>query len=40
LRKIIPGAIYKSYGLEVAKIAGLNSSVLDEAKKMLQKLKK
>ncbi|NVP17570.1 DNA mismatch repair protein MutS [Candidatus Gracilibacteria bacterium] len=38
LRKIIPGGIKKSFGLEVAKIAGLSSSTISEAKKMLRKL--
>ncbi|MDD2907582.1 MAG: DNA mismatch repair protein MutS [Candidatus Gracilibacteria bacterium] len=38
LRKIIPGGIKKSFGLEVAKIAGLSKSTLTEAKKMLKKL--
>ncbi len=35
LRKIIPGWIKKSFGLEVAKLAWINNSILDEAKKML-----
>ncbi len=35
LRKIIPGGIKKSFGLEVAKLAWINNSILDEAKKML-----
>ncbi|MDD3145046.1 MAG: DNA mismatch repair protein MutS [Candidatus Gracilibacteria bacterium] len=38
LRKIIPGGIKKSFGLEVAKIAGLGQSTILEAKKMLRKL--
>lgn len=38
LRKIIPGWIKKSFWLEVAKIAGLSSSTISEAKKMLRKL--
>ena len=35
LRKIIPGWIKKSFWLEVAKLAWINKSILDEAKKML-----
>lgn len=38
LRKIVPGGIKKSYGIEVARIAGLSKDVIDEAKKMLKKL--
>ena len=38
LRKIIPGWIKKSFGLEVAKLAWINNSILSEAKKMLLKL--
>lgn len=38
LRKIVPGGIKKSYGIEVARIAGLSREVIDEAKKMLKKL--
>jgi len=38
LRKIIPGWVSKSYWLEVAKLAWLNSSTLTEAKKMLKLL--
>ncbi|MDQ7023672.1 MAG: hypothetical protein Q9M97_09350 [Candidatus Gracilibacteria bacterium] len=35
LRKIIPGGMKKSYGLQVAKLAGVSNSVIEEAKKML-----
>lgn len=35
LRKIIPGSIKKSYGIEVAKLAGLPSSVIEEANHFL-----
>jgi len=35
LRKIISGGIKKSFGLEVAKLAWINNSILKEAKKML-----
>ncbi|RKW22859.1 DNA mismatch repair protein MutS [Candidatus Gracilibacteria bacterium] len=38
LRKIISGGIKKSFGLEVAKIAGISESVLSEAKSMLRNL--
>ncbi|MCD5385095.1 DNA mismatch repair protein MutS [Candidatus Gracilibacteria bacterium] len=38
LRKIIPGGIKKSFGLEVAKIAGLSNLTIAEAKKMLKEL--
>lgn len=40
LRKIIKWWIKKSYGIEVAKLAWINKEVLDESKKMLQKLEK
>ncbi|PIE84950.1 DNA mismatch repair protein MutS [Candidatus Gracilibacteria bacterium] len=38
LRKIIPGGIKKSFGIEVAKIAGINDSILKEARNMLKNL--
>jgi DNA mismatch repair protein MutS len=38
LRKIIPGGIKKSFGIEVARIAGINPKVIEESKKMLQSL--
>ncbi|MBW7954979.1 DNA mismatch repair protein MutS [Candidatus Gracilibacteria bacterium] len=37
LRKVVPGGISRSYGLEVAKLAGLPKNVLDEAKDFLKK---
>ncbi|MCP4522827.1 MAG: DNA mismatch repair protein MutS [Candidatus Gracilibacteria bacterium] len=40
LRKIIPGGIKKSFGLEVARIAGVGNSVISEAKNMLRELEK
>ncbi|MCP4523915.1 MAG: DNA mismatch repair protein MutS [Candidatus Gracilibacteria bacterium] len=40
LRKIIPGGIKKSFGLEVARIAGVGNNVISEAKKMLRELEK
>ena len=36
--KIIPWAINKSYGIEVAKLSGLNKNIISESKKMLKKL--
>ena len=38
LRKIIPGGIKKSFGLEVAKLAWINKSILTEAREMLNSL--
>ncbi len=38
LRKIIPWGIKKSYGIEVAKLAGIPENVLSEAKKMMSQL--
>ncbi|USN59171.1 MAG: hypothetical protein H6767_03665 [Candidatus Peribacteria bacterium] len=38
LRKIIPGSMKKSYGLEVAKLAGISKTVITEARKMLKTL--
>jgi DNA mismatch repair protein MutS len=38
LRKIIPGGADQSYGIEVAKLAGLPNSVIDRAKEILKKL--
>lgn len=38
LRKIVKWWIKKSYWLEVAKLAGINKHILDEAKKMLKTL--
>ena len=40
LRKIIPWGIKKSFGLEVAKIAWVNNSILTEARKKLEELEK
>ncbi len=40
LRKIIPGGIKKSYGIEVAKLAGMPDTVLSLAKNMMQELEK
>ena len=38
LRRIIPGAADESYGVEVAKLAGLPESVIERAKKILAEL--
>ena len=38
LRRIIPGAADESYGVEVAKLAGLPECVIERAKKILNKL--
>ncbi len=38
LRRIIPGAADESYGVEVAKLAGIPDSVIDRAKKILKEL--
>jgi DNA mismatch repair protein MutS len=38
LRKIIPGATDDSYGIEVAKLAGLPASVVTRARQILEEL--
>jgi len=38
LRKIVPGATDDSYGVEVAKLAGLPASVISRARQILQEL--
>ena len=38
LRKIVPGAADDSYGIEVAKLAGVPNSVIDRAKQCLKEL--
>ena len=38
LRKIIPGSAEKSYGIQVARLAGLPEGVIDRAKEVLQQL--
>jgi DNA mismatch repair protein MutS len=38
LRKIVPGGIDQSYGIEVAKLAGLPQQVIDRAKELLLQL--
>jgi DNA mismatch repair protein MutS len=38
LRKIVPGATDDSYGIEVAKLAGLPNAVIARAREILQEL--
>ena len=38
LRKIVPGGADKSYGVEVAKLAGLPPKVVERARKILKEL--
>ena len=38
LRRIVPGAADDSYGVEVARMAGLPNSVINRARKLLQQL--
>ena len=40
LRKIIPGGADKSYGIQVARLAGLPKEILDRAKEILSQLEK
>ncbi|MBN1466778.1 DNA mismatch repair protein MutS [candidate division KSB1 bacterium] len=40
LRKIVPGACDHSYGIQVAKLAGLPSAVIERAKEVLQNLER
>jgi DNA mismatch repair protein MutS len=40
LRKIIPGGADKSYGIHVARLAGLPKEILDRAKEILARLEK
>ena len=40
LRKIIPGGADKSYGIQVARLAGLPKAILDRAKEILSRLEK
>jgi DNA mismatch repair protein MutS len=40
LRKIIPGGADKSYGIQVARLAGLPKEILDRAKEILEHLEK
>lgn len=38
LRKLMPGGVKRSYGVHVAKLAGLPSSIIEEAQSLLHKL--
>ncbi|MFX8616664.1 hypothetical protein ABTM15_20635, partial [Acinetobacter baumannii] len=38
LHEIIPGAADRSYGIQVARLAGLPSAVIDRAKQVLKQL--
>jgi len=38
LRKIVPGGADRSYGIEVAKLAGIPNEVIKRAKEILQQL--
>jgi len=40
LRKIVPGGADKSYGIQVARLAGLPKEILDRAKDILSHLEK
>ena len=40
LRKIVPGGASKSYGIHVAKMAGLPTSVVNRSKDLMVKLQK
>ena len=40
LRKIVPGGVDESYGIEVAKLAGLPNKVLNRAKDILKEMEK
>ena len=40
LRKIVQGGASKSYGIQVAKMAGLPTSVLERSSELMQKLQK
>jgi len=40
LRKIVPGGADKSYGIQVARLAGLPKEILDRAKEILAQLEK
>lgn len=40
LRKLVPGGVNRSYGIQVAKLAGLPSEILDRAREVLENLEK
>ena len=40
MRKIVPGGASKSYGIQVAKMAGIPSTVIDRSKELMTKMQK
>ena len=40
LRKIVPGGASKSYGIQVAKMAGIPSSVVERSKELMNRMQK
>ena len=40
LRKLVPGGTSRSYGIQVARIAGLPQEVIERAKEILENLEK
>src|SRR5204863_8472125 len=40
LRKVVPGAADKSYGIQVAKLAGITHSIIDRAREILSTLER
>jgi DNA mismatch repair protein MutS len=40
LRKIVPGSASKSYGIQVAKMAGIPSAVINRSKELMNKMEK
>jgi DNA mismatch repair protein MutS len=40
LRKVVPGAADKSYGIQVAKLAGIPRSIIDRAREILNTLER
>ena len=40
LRKIVPGGASKSYGIQVAKMAGLPTSVINRSEELMKKMQK
>src|SRR5437764_4374156 len=40
LRKVVPGAADKSYGIQVAKLAGIPRSIIDRAREILNSLER
>ncbi|MBO4214697.1 MAG: DNA mismatch repair protein MutS, partial [Lachnospiraceae bacterium] len=40
LRKIVPGGASKSYGIQVAKMAGIPSAVVERSQELMNKMQK